>query len=71
MTTSTSQGRSVPFFFGLFGFLFFICCLLLTCVTSVVFRLPFSVFRLSYAAVISRAAASCARLISPASKLGL
>jgi hypothetical protein len=23
-TTSTSQGRSVPFFFGLFGFLFFI-----------------------------------------------
>ena len=28
MTTSTSQGRSVPFFFGLFVFLFFICLLL-------------------------------------------
>jgi hypothetical protein len=32
MTTSTSQGRSVPFFFGLFGFLFFIC---LSCRLSV------------------------------------
>ena len=29
MTTSTSQGRSVPFFFGLFVFLFFICLSLL------------------------------------------
>jgi hypothetical protein len=28
MTTSTSQGRSVPFFFGLVVFLFFICSLL-------------------------------------------
>jgi hypothetical protein len=27
-TTSTSQGRSVPFFFGLVVFLFFICSLL-------------------------------------------
>jgi hypothetical protein len=27
-TTSTSQGRRVPFFFGLFVFLFFICSLL-------------------------------------------
>ena len=62
-TTSTSQGRSVPFFFGLFGFLFFISS------PRVV-----SVFRLSssaYALAISRAAASCAMVISPASKLGL
>jgi hypothetical protein len=38
-TTSTSQGRSVPFFFGLFGFLFFIAVSLLTWVY----------FQLSYA----------------------
>ena len=41
MTTSTSQGRSVPFFFGLFVFLFFIC---LSWLTELMFRVLTSVF---------------------------
>ena len=71
MTTSTSQGRSVPFFFGLFVFLFFICLSLLN--ELMFFRLltsTFCVLSSSYAAALSRAA-SWARLIRPASKLVL
>src|SRR5258705_5094915 len=47
-TTSTSQGRSVPFFFGLFVFLFFMSVSCLTCVYDPAssFQLPASGFRL-------------------------
>ena len=68
MTTSTSQGRRVPFFLGLFVFLFFIA---LSLFAELPTRFPNSqIPKFVYAAACWRAA-SCASAISPASKLVL
>jgi hypothetical protein len=74
MTTSTSQGRRVPFFLGLFVFLFFIAlslCCRLPITDFQISRFPdFQISKSDQAAACARAA-SCASAISPASKLGL